>query len=57
MNNRQLGLWDELEAMALMPPTPRPWVEMPALDREQLKSLQVELVGALGELERRSVGG
>lgn len=40
---KQFGLWDELDIMALMPPTPRPDVEFPMLDREQLKSLQVEM--------------
>ena len=37
--------------MQLMPPSLRPWVPVPVLDREQLKSLQVELVWALGEME------
>jgi hypothetical protein len=36
--------------MGLMPPTLRPWVEVPILDREQLKGVQAELIGALGEL-------
>ena len=49
--NRQLALWDELEAMQLMPPSPRPWVEVPELDRETLRELRAELVGARGELE------
>jgi hypothetical protein len=44
--NRQLGAWDALE---LMPATLRPRVEVPALDREQLKGLQVEVVGALDD--------
>ena len=51
--NRQLSLWDELDAMALVPPSLRPTVEVPMLEREQLKSLQVELVAAIGEVERR----
>ena len=34
--NKQLGAWDELDAMALMPPTLRPWVEVPGLEREHL---------------------
>ena len=49
--NRQLPLWDELDAMPLMPPSLRPTVEVPVLEREELKSLQVELVAALGEVE------
>ena len=53
--NKQLGAWDEPDAMELMPPTLRPWVEVPMLERVQLKSLQVELIGALGELGRRRV--
>ena len=53
--NRQLSLWDELDAMELMPATLRPRVEVPALDREQLESLRAVLVGALGELEARTV--
>ena len=38
--------------MALMPPTLRPWVEVPMLDRAQLERLRAELVGALSEVER-----
>ena len=43
--------------MSLMPPSRRPWVEVPLLDREQLKSLQAELVEDLGELEERCKRG
>jgi hypothetical protein len=32
--NRQLALWDELDAIQLMPPSLRPWVPVPLLDRE-----------------------
>ena len=49
--NRQLSRWDELDAMPLLPPSLRGHVEVPLLEREHLKSLQVELVAALGELE------
>ena len=55
--NKQLSLWDELDAMALMPPALRPWVEVPMLDREQLKGLRAELVGALGETGARPISG
>jgi hypothetical protein len=48
--NRQLAAWDELDAMELMPNSLRPHVDQPRLDREQLKSLQHELIGELGEL-------
>jgi hypothetical protein len=51
--NKQLAAWDEVDALALLPPTLRPGVESPSLDREQLKSLQVELIACLGELEAR----
>ena len=51
--NRQLSAWDELDASELMPNSLRPWVEVPRLDREQLKSLQHELIAALAELELR----
>jgi hypothetical protein len=36
----------------MMPASLRPWVEVPVLDHGRLKSVQVELVGAPGELER-----
>ncbi len=52
--NRALSAWDELDAMQLLAPSPRPWVAVPALDREQLKSLQRELVAHLGALEARA---
>ena len=50
--NRQLALWDELDAMQLMPPSLRPWVPVPDLDRETLEELPAELVAALGEMEQ-----
>jgi hypothetical protein len=37
--------------MALMPPSPRPWVEVPVLDREAIEALRSELVAALREME------
>ena len=43
--------------MELMPPGLRPWVDVPVLDRELLRSLQLELLGALGELDARTLGG
>ncbi len=49
--NRQLALWDELDAMALLPPSLRPWVEVPVLDRETLEELRAELRAALGEMQ------
>ena len=49
--NKRLSAWDELDAQALLPTTQRRRVPVPVLDREQLKSLQAELVAALGELE------
>ena len=52
--NRQLALWDELDAMSLMPPSLRPCVPVPLLRRETLEELRAELVAALGEF-RRSV--
>ena len=55
--NRQLALWDELDAMALLPPSLRLWVAVPLLDREQLRSLRAELVEYLGELEERCKRG
>jgi hypothetical protein len=42
--------------MALMPPSLRPSVEVPVLDREQLESLRQELLAYLAELEARSDG-
>ena len=54
--SRQLSLWHELDAMELMLPSLRPTVEVPLLDREELKSLQVELVAALGEVEEQPFG-
>jgi arylsulfatase A-like enzyme len=42
--NKALSDWDKLDAMSLMPPTLRPWVEVPVLDRETLKELRAELV-------------
>ena len=37
--NRQLGVWDELDAIELIPPTLRSRVEVSALDRRKLESL------------------
>ena len=51
--NRELSRWNELDALALLPPTLRPDVQVPLLDRDELKSLQVELIACLGELEAR----
>jgi hypothetical protein len=51
--NKQLAAWDDVDAVSLLPPTLRPDVEIPTLDREQLTSLQVELIACLGELEAR----
>ena len=48
--NRQIAAWDELEAMELMPNSLRPHVEVPRLDREQLKDLQEMLTESLAEL-------
>jgi hypothetical protein len=45
--NRQLAAWDLLD----------PDVEIPMLDREQLKSLQVALLACPGELEARYARG
>lgn len=42
--NKQLALWDELDAQELIPNSLRQWVEVPRLDREQLKSLQLVLI-------------
>ena len=47
---KQLRIWDELDAQALLP-TQRRWVPVPALYRTQLKSLQAELVAALADIE------
>ena len=52
--NAKLSLRDELDAMALLPPTQRRSVTVPALDREQLTSLRTELPGTLGEIEGRA---
>ena len=49
--NKRFSAWDEPDAMALLPPTPRPWVEVLGLEREHLESLRLELVGALGEMD------
>ena len=51
--NRQLSAWDEVDAQELLPNSLRPWVEVPILDREQLKGLQLELIAALAELDER----
>ena len=45
--NAQLALWDELDAMALMPPGLRPWAEVPVLDHQTLKTPRAEPVAAL----------
>jgi hypothetical protein len=45
--NRQLALCDELEAMALMPPSLLPWVEVAVLDPETLRNLPY-LTGTTG---------
>jgi hypothetical protein len=52
--NRQLALWDELDAQALLLPSERRSVPVPELDREQLESLRQELIAYLAELEARS---
>lgn len=49
--NKQLAAWDELDSSELMPPTLRPHVEQPYLDREQLKSLQLVLIDRLREID------
>ena len=61
--NRQIAAWDELEAMALLPPTLRGephsdrWPEVPELDREELVSLREVLLEALAEEEAREGDG
>jgi hypothetical protein len=55
--NKQLALWDELDAMELMPNSLRPHVEQPSLSREQLESIRQELLGALNELQARDGRG
>ena len=51
------SLWDELDDQTLMPSGLRPWVEVPVLDREQLKDLQLMLIEVLRELEALRSGG
>jgi hypothetical protein len=53
--NRHLSAWDDLDAMASLPPILRQ-VSISTLDREQLKSLQAELIADLAELEPRHPG-
>jgi hypothetical protein len=54
--NEQLALWDELDSSELMPAGQRPHVVQPILDREQLKSLQEELIERLRELDLETQG-
>jgi hypothetical protein len=49
--NKQLAAWDELDSSELMPPTLRPHVLQPMLDRNQLKSLQLVLIDRLREID------
>ena len=48
--HQQLAVWEELEAMVLMPNSLRPHVQWPQLDREQLQSLRDVLTEDLREL-------
>ena len=52
--NAALSAWAELDAMVLMPPSPRPHVAVPELERDVLEALRAELVAALGEMEGRN---
>ena len=42
------ALWDEPDAMALRPPSLRPWVPVPLLDRETLKGSWADRVATVG---------
>jgi hypothetical protein len=49
--NKALSVWDDWDAADLMPPSLRPAVVPPMLDREQLKSLRTIVVDELAELD------
>jgi hypothetical protein len=51
--NLQLSRWDEWDAADLLPPSLRPAVVPPMLDRPQLKSLQAMLVSEIIDLDSR----
>jgi hypothetical protein len=55
--NKQIAAWDELEAGQLLPPSLRPNVDVPMLDRDKLTTLRDMLTEYLEELESRYLHG
>ena len=51
--SRALSQWDEWDAADLLPPSLRPTVTQPLLDRARLRSLRFMLLDQLAELEAR----